>query len=236
MDTHKLKTNGKIILLRHGESIEDLDKDHHKYFEDDEMPLTELGKKQAQDAGDEINKEVANVSNNDVIFYISPSKRIRETTDEIISRLDEVSQNSVHVLPEIRKQDWGKVLMEDISKIERERYETGVLRYGFPTGETSKSYLERFKKFVENLKGDIQRSPNATRVIITHGFELRLILMNIFNWSEEYFESLEHPKNCEIKKIIIAVEDGELKFHLEGKMKIHNRETDPNFIPRRQIN
>lgn len=231
MDTHKLKTNGKIILLRHGESIEDLDKDHHKYFEDDEMPLTELGKKQAQDAGDEINKEVAN---NDVIFYISPNKRVRETAGGILSRLGEVSQTSVHILSEIRKQDWGKVVMEDRSKIERERYETGVLRYSFPAGETSESYLERFKKFVENLKGDIQRSPNATRVIITHGFELRLILMNIFNWSEEYFESMEHPKNCEIKKITISIKDGKLKFHLESKMKIYNREADPNFIPRRQ--
>lgn len=234
MDTHKLKINGKIILLRHGESVEDLDKDHYKYFEDDEMPLTELGKKQAQDAGDEINKEVANATNNDVIFYTSPSKRVRETADGILSRLGEALQTSTHILPEIRKQDWGKVLMEDRSKMERERYETGVLRYSFPTGETSESYLERFKKFVENLKDDIQRSPNATRVIITHGFELRLILMNIFNWSEEYFESLEHPKNCEIKKITISIKDGKLKFHLEIKMKIYNREADPNFIPRRQ--
>lgn len=64
--------------------------------------------------------------------------------------------------------------------------------------------------------------------------ELRLILMNIFNWSEEYFESLEHPKNCEIKKITIAIKDGELKFHLEDKMKIYNREANQNFIPRRQ--
>lgn len=233
MDTHKLKINGKIILLRHGESVEDLDKDHHKYFEDDEMSLTELGKKQAQDAGDEINKEVANVTNNDVIFYTSPSKRVRETADGILSRLGGASQTSVHVLSEIRKQDWGKVLIEDRSKIERERYETGVLRYSFPVGETSESYLVRFKKFIENLKSDIQKSPNTTRVIITHGFELRLILMNIFNWSEEYFESLEHPKNCEIKKITIAIEDGKLRFHLEDKMKIYNREANPNFISRR---
>jgi len=230
MNINTLKTNEKITILRHGESIEDLNKDNHKYFEDDEMPLTDFGVKQAQKAGDVIKKEVAT---GDVIFYISPSKRVMETTNNIVSRLDLESNTSIQVLEEIRKQDWGKVLIENRSKIEKERYETGVLRYSFPDGETSESYLNRFKYFVENLKNDIKTSPSVSRVIITHGFELRLILMYIFNWSEEYFESLEHPKNCEIKKITRDIEDGEIKFNLEGKMKIYNRESNPNFISRK---
>jgi broad specificity phosphatase PhoE len=204
-----LKTNGKIIILRHGESVEDLNKDNHKYFEDDEMPLTDLGIKQAQEAGETIKKEVAD---SDVVFYISPSKRVLETTDNIISRLDPEPNVDIHVVKEIRKQDWGKVLIEDRPKIEKERYEIGVLNYSFPKGETSEAYLGRFQHFIENLKNDIKTSPNVLRVIITHGFELRLILMYIFNWDEKYLESLEHPNNCEIKKITINIKDGEIEF------------------------
>ncbi|KKR23673.1 MAG: hypothetical protein UT54_C0041G0008 [Candidatus Daviesbacteria bacterium GW2011_GWB1_39_5] len=68
-------------------------------------------------------------------------------------------------------------------------------------------------------------------IIITHGFEMRIIMMHMFGWSEDYFESLEHPDRCEVKKIILTKDH---VFKLESQMRKFNPYTNTKYILRKK--
>lgn len=110
-----------------------------------------------------------------------------------------------------------------------ERYETGILRYNFKNGESAKSFIERLSDFVEMIRKD--NFKHDVIVIITHGFEMRIIMMHMFGWSEDYFESLEHPDRCEFKKIILTKDH---TFRLESKMRTFDPLTNTKYILRKK--
>ena len=128
----------------------------------------------------------------------------------------------------LRKQNWGTILSHERPYLERSRHEAGVLRYDFPNGESAKSFTGRLSDFVRMIRTQ-ERSKNVVRIVITHGFEMRVILMQMLGWTEDYFESLAHPKNCEAKKLVLT---NSLAFELLSEMRTFDQKSNPNFIPK----
>ncbi len=210
--------------MRHAESLEDVDKQAYARVADEDMPLTEIGKRQARNIGVQLAKELCSCGSLRVI--LSPSTRVLETAHAVVSALPKRVSWSVATEPLIVKQDWGDVTVHNRGQIERERYKTGVLRYQFHGGESGANLLERFGLFAAKLRREIRRGETA--LVITHGFEFRVLLKSLLGWGESYFESLAHPQHCEVKRL--DHKDG--SFYLLDEMRVYDSSANPNFIKR----
>ena len=185
----------KIIICRHAESLEDVDKEIYDHISDLEIPLTLNGVRQAG--------ELATIlphllTKNNVRFYTSRGIRNQQTLEITLPKLPEVIKVQVEIEPLIVKQDWGMITSLNRPHIEAERYKTGVLRYTFPTGESTSSLIERLTAFKEKAFR-IQHDEDCDIVVFSHGFEFRVLLMIIMGWSEETFESFGNLTNCEYR-------------------------------------
>src|SRR6266481_6300810 len=194
----------RIIICRHAESIEDVDNSIYDVLSDLEIPLTEKGIEQADNFGAFLAQLLKD--SQDVRFYSSPGVRNVQTLKIVLPKLGNNTNIHVEVEPLIVKQSWGNITAENRPGIESERYETGVLRYTFPTGESAASMIGRLTAFKDKIFG-IQKDTGHDIVVFSHGFEFRVLLMIIMGWEEELFESFGNLGNCEYR-ILTRQENG----------------------------
>lgn len=190
----------RIIICRHAESLEDVDNSAYDVLNDLEIPLTERGREQARNFGALLAQLLG--GNSDTRFYTSPGVRNVQTLKIVLPLLPDHINANVEIEPLIVKQDWGHVTAENRPGIEAERYKTGVLRYTFPTGESAASLIERLTEFKEKVFR-VQRETGCNIVVLSHGFEFRVLLKLILGWSEELFESFANLSNCEYRILTI---------------------------------
>lgn len=220
----------KLIIMRHAESLEDIDNTAYERIADEDMPLSEKGQWQASITGKNLIKEFGEMRH--LRFILSPSKRVLETAEIIVSELPSGISWSLSTENLIIKQNWGNVTIRNRKEIERERYLAGVLRYCFPGGESGAEMMMRFSCFAKKLQHDLLASPDDELiVIITHGFEVRVLLKSLFHWTEDYFESLAHPKNCEMKRVVFEKNNS---LVLLDEMRKHDPTTNINFVQREE--
>ncbi|MEI7614999.1 MAG: histidine phosphatase family protein [Betaproteobacteria bacterium] len=184
----------RIILIRHGESEGNTDKNIYARKPDYALCLTEKGKQQARKAGQDILEFIGSES---IGYYISPHFRTRETFQELIKAFP-VPPLLQREEPRIREQEWGhfRSLAEGAS-VDRERDSYGTFHYRIPDGESAADVYDRVSDFFGTLfRGFLKEDFPQNIVIVTHGMTARLFLMRWFHWTVEKFESLPNPKNC----------------------------------------
>jgi broad specificity phosphatase PhoE len=211
--------------MRHAESLEDVDRTAYERIADEDMPLTDFGKEQAARFGQQFADEIG--TDTRLRVFLSPSKRVLQTAQLVVSGVPKHMKWSLVTDSLISKQDWGTVTIQNRAEIEKERYRAGVLRYRFPGGESGAEMLFRFDLFAKRLEREMSEE-SGSFLVITHGFEFRVLLKSLLGWSEEYFESLAHPLHCEMKRV--AYNDG--SFLLLDKMRVYDSSTNPNFVHR----
>lgn len=218
----------KIIVMRHAESQEDIDKTVYAHTADLDVTLSNNGEAQATNVSA---KFLGLLSGSTVHFYISPGLRLRQTYEFMTTRFPKAITHSFTVETLILKQFWGDVTVENRREIEIARYKEGVLVYRFPNGESGPQLIERFKLFVENLRNEFQKDSFPENIVIlTHGFEMRVFLMVWFGWSVSYFERLANPRNCEIVTLSLQ-SDG--SYILEDMLRMYDPASNPQHIVRK---
>jgi broad specificity phosphatase PhoE len=196
--------NPIIIICRHAESLEDVDNNIYDVLSDLEIPLTEKGRTQAHNFGSVLARLIKH--SDYVRFYTSPGVRNTQTLKIVLPKLPDDVNVQVEVEPLIVKQDWGKITAKNRPEIEAERYRTGVLRYTFPTGESSAKLIARLTLFKEKIL-KLQKNFGQDIVVFSHGFEFRVLLSILFGWEEELFESYSNLNHCEYR-ILTLKRDG----------------------------
>ena len=186
----------RIILVRHGESEGNADKNHYRTIPDYALILTPNGVTQARQAGREI-KEI--IGSENIHVYLSPYFRTRQTCQYI---RESIETNIVKTTedPRIRELDWGHLRHpDDNEEIIRARDSFSTFYYRIPDGESGADVYDRVSTFLETLHRDFNKKeyPQNT-LIVTHGLTLRLFLMRWFHWTVEEFESLRNPHNCQV--------------------------------------
>ncbi len=91
----------RIILVRHGESMGNVDESAYVKTPDWKVPLTEKGRQQASDAGEKL---ADIIGDGQVFFYYSPYKRTRETVDGLLEHIDKEQIISIREEPRISEQ------------------------------------------------------------------------------------------------------------------------------------
>lgn len=217
----------KIIVMRHAESQEDIDKRVYAHTADLDIALSPNGEKQSEDTGSMLASMLVGKT---VHFYISPGLRLRQTYSLITARFPKDITHSFTVETLILKQFWGDVTVENRREIEIARYKEGVLIYKFPNGESGSQLVQRFELFAKNLREQfLEKNFPQNIVIITHGFEMRVFLMVWFGWDVSYFEKLANPRNCEMVTLSLQIDDSYL---LENNLRMYDSTKNPHHIAR----
>lgn len=167
----------RIILVRHAESLGNVDELVYTTTPDWKIPLTERGYSQASRVGKVLAEMIGDCN---VYIYHSPYVRTTETCQEILLHLPPHQVKGVREEPRISEQQFGNLHHLDSirnSKVERKRY--GRFFYRFKNGEAGLDVYSRISSFIGTLRRD-HLEENCTVIIITHGLALRLFLMRFF--------------------------------------------------------
>ncbi len=186
----------RILLVRHGKSDGNADRQRYEIVPDYALNLTSEGVEQARQAGQEIRRLIGVET---VYAYVSPYYRTRQTFQYIQESL---AANGVRIIedPRLREQDWGHLRSQDENEaISRKRDSFSTFYYRIPDGESGADVYDRLSTFLETLYRDF-RKPGFPRnvLIVTHGTALRLFLMRWFHWTVEEFENLRNPRNGQV--------------------------------------
>ena len=182
-----------IFLIRHVESLEDVDPTLHTVKDKDNgVGITDQGRSQGMNLGE--TWAVRFTSENSLVVYLSPSFRVRETWDLLSPYFPK--PQSIKVDKRIRNLDWGNTTLENRSRIEKERYEAGVLEYQFPGGDNTPEYVGNINQFIEKAIHERKDTDFPEYiVIILHGFALRVIARFLLGISDVDFKWLRNPPN-----------------------------------------
>ena len=209
----------RIILVRHGESEGNAEPGHYETTPDYALNLTEAGRKQARQAGEQIRQLIGDET---VYAYVSPWYRTRQTCAGIAEILD---RQVVRVIedPRLREQEWGHLRsVEEMRNLVRERIDFSPFYYRLPDGESGADVFDRVSTFLETLHRDFAKPDfpdNA--LIVTHGMALRVFLMRWFHWTVEYFERVRNPRNGEV---FVLGKGENTRYELRSQLRL--RETD----------
>jgi broad specificity phosphatase PhoE len=191
----------RIILLRHAESLGNVDELAYTRIPDHALPLTDAGREQAREAGIML-KEL--LDGRQAAVYVSPYLRTRQTLE-----LLDIGAMVERIVPEprLREQDWGNLpdpLDQDVQK--QRRHDFGHFFYRLPFGESGADVDDRVAGFLSDLRYQQREHPH-TVVIVLPGLTLRLLCRRLFGWSVDLFESLSNWDTCEYR--VVEQVDGE---------------------------
>lgn len=206
----------KIILVRHGESQGNIDKNIYSKVPDYAIELSEKGINQAIEAG----KNIKNIVGNDkVAFYVSPMWRTRMTFEGIAQSFEKQNIDYKED-PRLREQEWGNFQnLEESTQVYEERDAFGIFYYRFKNGESGADVYDRLSDFMATLHRDFQKNDFPENVVLVmHGLSIRLFIMRWFHLTIEEFETLKNPANGQITIMELA-KNG--KYELSKPFETH---------------
>jgi len=213
----------RVILVRHGQSLGNIDESLYATIPDNAMPLTEKGWQQATAAGNQLRSILP--PNASVRFLVSPYVRTMETFHGIChawcppvgdaaawhSKLRRDHNLSWRQDPRLREQDFGNFQdSQAMRKAKAERARFGSFYYRFPNGESGSDVYDRLSTFLDSLWRSFDNHPADVYVIVTHGICLRILLMRYFRYTVEQFHVLANPTNAEM--FVLGDERGKLEW------------------------
>ena len=177
----------RVYLIRHAESIANVDKDAYNRILDHDIPLTKRGEYDATTLG----KIYYKLERVDAI-YCSPYKRARQTAEW--AKFTPYSEN-----PLLREREWG-TLREEIESSEFDASKHFNFYYRPQNGESFADLYQRVITFFNMLK--VTHDDDEKIVLVTHGEWIKMALMYYFNHTVDYVEkNHSNVKNCEVVTI-----------------------------------
>ena len=213
----------RILLVRHGESLGNVDPTVHQTTADHAVPLSERGKEQAREAGRQIAAHFAERPTTGVRhtrLWVSPYTRTRETADGIQETAGHhITDRKEHIL--LCEQQFG--LFDGIPDGELPKrfpqefaYYDMQCRFGgkfwarMPQGESRFDVAKRIHQAFGTFHRDAEVHGIHDIVVICHGVTLRAFVMMWCHLSPEWFEEEKNPCNCAVRVIDSGVDQGYL--------------------------
>jgi 2,3-bisphosphoglycerate-dependent phosphoglycerate mutase len=213
----------RILLVRHGESLGNVDPTIHATTADHAVPLSERGREQAREAGRHVSAHLEKrhgTHRPHVRLWVSPYLRTRQTADAMMETADSwITDRVEHIL--LCEQQFG--LFDGIPDDELPRrfprefaYYDMQCRFGgkfwarLPQGESRFDVAKRIHQAFGSFHRDAAEHGIHDIVVICHGVTLRAFVMMWCHLSPEWFESERNPGNCAIRLIDGGIDHGYL--------------------------
>ncbi len=204
----------RIILVRHGESLGNANK--QVYFEqhDSTIPLTDKGKADAIKGADNIHTLMGSGSYE---LFHSTYKRATQTANILHDRLLDSGDHTIHKVtpsPLCREREWGS--LRDIIEQNLKAEEHFNFYYRPIGGESFADVYQRAAIFHQFL---LNTSKSENNIIVAHGEFNKVYLMHLMGWDTEEFEKHANPHNGEVW----IVEDGKLNEFTPTRVSSYSR-------------
>ena len=204
----------RILLVRHGESLGNVDQAVYTTTPDHAVPLSEHGVEQAREAGRQLAAYYARTLGDarpHVRLWVSPYRRTRETADALVETAGAwITDRREHIL--LCEQQFG--LFDGVPEpelperfpVEHGYYEMQC-RFGgkfwarMPQGESRFDVAKRIHQAFGTFHRDQRELGIEEIVVICHGVTLRAFIMMWCHLSPEWFEAEPNPANCAIRLI-----------------------------------
>lgn len=210
----------RLILIRHGESEANVDRELTKYVPDHSLHLTQKGCEQASAAGVKLKALLGDES---VKFIVSPYVRTQETANGVLhawgQHLGQEYTDNIIVRTDvrIRELEFGN-FDENMKEQFAKRKEFGSFYYRFRDGESPADLYDRASLFVESLKRQWEDNTYENYVVVGHGTMHLVLLMRLFRANgtggsqvcATEFNSFEKLDNTEI--ICLERPDDDTRF------------------------
>jgi broad specificity phosphatase PhoE len=186
----------QIILLRHAQSLGNVDELAYTRIPDHALPLTTLGEQQARATGPVVR---ALLDGERAAAYVSPYVRTMRTLE--LLELGDLIERTVPE-PRLREQDWGNLQDPVEQEIQKQRrHDFGHFFYRLAHGESGADVDDRVASFLSELEQRVEKDPDHpdTALVISHGLTMRLLCRRMFSWSIALFESLSNPDHCALR-------------------------------------
>lgn len=201
----------KIFLIRHGESTMNDGTNYVEKLPDNNVRLTSLGHKQANDSA----KFLLNYINENKIdltharVWISPYDRTRQTSNEFnkylkISDCKEdicLVEQQFGLFDSVPEEEWETKFPLEYSYYNNLVKHKGKFWARLPLGESPFDVALRQKQFFGTIKRDFEKEGINVLFIFTHGTALRTFVMQYLHYSPEWYSKEKNPKNCWIRFI-----------------------------------
>jgi broad specificity phosphatase PhoE len=170
----------RIVLIRHGESQGNVDRNLYSRVPDSLIELTATGYEQGAACGRLLRGLVGNGS---VHFYYSPYMRTRQTLMSLLKSFHGMKL-PVTCEPRLREQDFGNFQNSTrMARIFEDRQRFGRFYFRFPNGEAGTDVYDRVNDYWQDLMARPEQrgtsSPAARAdnvesvVLVTHGLLMR---------------------------------------------------------------
>ena len=226
----KSKKPQYIILVRHAQSIGNVDKTIYATIPDHALILTPKGLGQALHRGGELSNFLIEKNIKNVNFYVSTYHRTILTYREIATQL--ISNNILYntqYSPLLREQELSNgVFPGDLLKVHKEKDKISQFYYRFGGGESCADVYNRQALFLNDLFSQFQKGFPKACIIVGHGMQLRVLLMRFFHMSVEDFELLKNPQNC--CQIILKLQKSG-NYTIMGELEKYEKPTHPYQLP-----
>jgi broad specificity phosphatase PhoE len=180
-----------IKLVRHGQSISNTGELKQHEVGDSGIALSDLGRKQAGDAGRVIGAEFIQPA----LIYCSPYQRTRETCKEILASVNLSDSIKVYEDPRLREVERGYADEESQHEMRKVH---GWFYYRHSGGESPADCYDRTSAFLESLMRETQRKKSTNALVVTHGMTIRCFVTRFLHLTVEQFEMMANPSNCDI--------------------------------------
>ena len=205
----------RLFLVRHGESLGNLNEQAYRQFGDHNVPLTQWGYRQAAEAGGAISSYLQGVPRTGfrrLSIWYSPFLRTRQSKDALLQALPESVVGDIREDYLLREQDFGlfteiydhaeqkQKFPEEFEKWARLRSNSGKFYARPPDGESRADVAQRVRLFLQTVLHDAEHD-NDNVVIVGHGVTNRAVEMNFLHRPVEWFERSDNPGNADITLI-----------------------------------
>jgi len=213
----------RIFLVRHGESLGNINRDIHRQLPDHAIGLSDKGREQARQAAKKIEDYLAacrDIPTKPMFrLWTSPYRRTRETADEIQRSTYIVGDRKEHIL--LCEQQFGLfdgIPEEDLPKLFPNEYTfyDKCERFGgrfwarMPLGESRFDVATRVHQCFGTFLRDRDKYGVYDIIVVCHGVTLRAFVMMWCHLTPEWFEAEPNPPNAAVR----LIEDGEDKGYV----------------------
>jgi 2,3-bisphosphoglycerate-dependent phosphoglycerate mutase len=205
----------RIFLVRHGESLGNLDERAYGQLGDHNVPLSDWGYRQVAQAGGAIASYldgVANGGSSKLRVWFSPFLRTRQSKDALLKALPAEWIGEVREDYLLREQDFG-LFTEIYDRAEQKQKfpdafekwarlrSNGAKFYARPPdGESRADVAQRLRLFLQTVMHEA-RHGHDTVLIVGHGVTNRAFEMNFLHHPVAWLEASDNPGNADVTLI-----------------------------------
>jgi len=204
----------RILLVRHGESLGNVDPLVHATTADHAVPLSDRGREQAREAGRKIAAYFTEHDDGEtrhVRLWVSPYRRTRETADALMETVGEhITDRVEHILlceqqfglfDGIPDRELAQKFPHEFAYYDMQCRFNGKFWARMPQGESRFDVAKRIHQAFGSFHRDAQVHGIHDLIVICHGVTLRAFVMMWCHLSPEWFEAEPNPHNCAVRLI-----------------------------------